>query len=150
MRQDNPGLSMFEFQNLDWDTATDVPIDPVVINDWYVALVPTPNVKAYYLVVEQTNNGGTDETLELEATINGTIYTASINTASGVERNLIFNINAVLDDVASRTQMLAFDADQSAPLETRSLGIRVRQTTVVDLVSAIIDVNLVYAQKTLT
>ena len=45
---------------------------------------------------------------------------------------------------AAVQQLLSLDADQSAPLETRSLGIRVRQTSAVDAVSAIIEVNMVY------
>ncbi len=134
-------MQMFEYQNLDW-ISTDV--DPIVVlNKWYTPLLPTKNVKARYLVVEQTNNGAANETIEIELTINGTIYLLSILVGSGSENYYSLDINGVIVSTVSN-QMLSLDADQSAPLETRSLGIRVRQTSVVDVVSAIIEVNMVY------
>ncbi len=139
-------MQMFEYQNLDWDTATDVPIDPIVINDWYVALEPTRNVKVWYLIIEQTNNGATNEDLEIELTINGVVFIANgAAIVSGDPRYIVAGSTGVFDDVGGVRQVLSLDGDQSAPLETRSLGIRVRQTTAVDLVSAIIEVNMVYA-----
>ena len=138
-------MSMFEYKNLDWDTATDVPVDPVVLNDWYEPLPLTRNVKAWYLVVEQTNNGATIESIEVELTINGVVTPRVISAANGTLHYMMFDIDGDLQLSSTAIQMLSLDLDQSAPLETRSLRGRVRQTTTVDLVSAIIEVNMVYA-----
>jgi hypothetical protein len=135
--------TMFEYQNLDYNTADTV--DPIVQNTWYTALAETEDVKAYYLIVEQTNNGAAVETIEVELTVDGTVYTGSIGPASGVITSVAFDIEGNLAFWGGISfQMLALDADQSAPLETRSLGIRVRQTTAVDPVAAQIEVNMVY------
>ncbi len=142
---------MYEYYNLDWDTAIDVPIDPIIQNDWYEALVDLEDVKAYYLVIEQTNNGAAVEDIEVEITLNGVPYIyAGAAMASGVPAYLRFGITAVINGPGVPMQMVALDADQSAPLETRLLSIRVRQTTPVDAVSAIIDVNLAGATKEVT
>jgi len=137
---------MFEYRNLDWDTSTDAGVDPVVINTWYTALTPTRNVKAYYLIIKQTNTGATIENIEAELIIDGIVTTDVRDFTSGVEYYTRFS-NTYDFDIKYNipTQLLALDLDQSAPLETRSLGIRVRQTTAVDITSAIIEVNMVYA-----
>ena len=137
------GLSRFGFRNLDYDTSA---TDPITINVWYTATLPIRNVKAYYLIVEQTNTGGTAEDIVCELTINGTIYNYSANIASGAAQ-YIFSYLGALGGSGSARQFLSLDADQSAPLQTRSLGIRVRQTSAVDVTSAIIEVNLVYTTK---
>ncbi len=139
-----PRLEMFEYQNLDWDTANDVPIDPIVINDWYIALAEIRNVKAWYLIIEQTNNGATDETIVTELTINGVVYTSARNQVSGQPYYQYLTLDGVIERELAIRQIVSLDNDQSAPLETRSLAIRVRQTTAVDAISAIIEVNLVY------
>jgi hypothetical protein len=137
---------MWEYRNLDWDTATDVPIDPIVVNNWYTALETTRNVKAFYLIVEQTNNGAAAENIEAELTIDGTAYVCGIGgAASGTPYYVFADIDGALDQVGNVRQILSLDLDQSAPLETRSLQVRVRQTSAVDVVSAIIEVNMVYA-----
>ena len=134
---------MFEYANLDYDTSGTA--NPLVLNVWYEALPVTRNVKAYYLIVEQTNAGATAETIVVELTIDGTVYTWTQVAGSGTPYYLYFNTVGALTDAVSAHQLLSLDADQSAPLETRSLQIRVRQTSVVDLVSAIIEVNMVYS-----
>ena len=133
---------MYEYRNLDYDTSA---TDPITINTWYVPLLPTANVKAYYLIVEQTNNGATDETLEVELTIDGTVFTDSGNRVSGTPYYILFDVNGGIWASGSVRQILSLDLDQSAPLEDVSIGIRVRQTSAVDAVSAIIEVNMVYA-----
>ena len=45
-------MYMFEYANLDYITT--VVEDPIIQNKWYTALAETDNVKAYYLIVEQT------------------------------------------------------------------------------------------------
>ena len=137
--------SMGEYGNLDWDTDTDVGVDPIVINTWYTPFAVTRNVKAFYIIVEQTNAGAAAETIVAELTIDGTVYTWTQVAGSGTPYYLYFNTVGALTDAVSAHQLLSLDADQSAPLETRSLQIRVRQTSVVDLVSAIIEVNMVYS-----
>lgn len=140
---------MFEYQNLDYDTTSVLPI--IVINDWYTALETTRNVKGWYLLVEQTNNGAAVETIVTELTIGGTVYTnTDAAAASGVLQYMYLDTDGVLQNQATARQLLSLDDDQSAPLETRSLQIRVRQTTAVDAVAAQIDVNMNYAILTAT
>lgn len=135
-------MFMFEYQNLDYDTTATA--NPIVINTWYTALATTRNVKSYYLIVEQTNNGATVEDIEVELTIDGTVYVAATAMNSGALYYANFGIAATFGMTGIVNQLLALDADQSAPLETKSLQIRVRQTSVVDLVTAQIEVNMVY------
>jgi len=136
---------MFEYRNLDWDTATDVPVDPVVINTWYTALAVTRNVKVYYLIVEQTNTGASNEDWELEITHDGTVTVCTgAGIGSGDVAYVYFLPDGTATPIVQVRQILSLDPDQSAPLETRSLGIRVRQTSAVDITSAIIEVNMVY------
>ena len=138
---------MFEYRNLDYITSSVV--DPIVINTWYVALAPTRNVKAWYLIIEQTNDGAAVETIEVELTIDDIVYTDTLaGVASGAINYMTFDTDGVFGTTgATIGQLLSLDADQSAPLETRSLGIRVRQTTAVDATGATIEVNMVYETK---
>ena len=130
---------MFEYRNLDWIE------DTLTINEWYTPLATTDNVKAFYLIVEQTNNGAADETLELELTINDVVYSRAVAArVSGTQYYITLDTNSDIG-FATVNQILSRDADQSAPLETRSLQIRVRQTSAVDVTSAQIEVNMVYA-----
>ena len=133
---------MYEYRNLDYDTSA---TDPITINTWYVPLLPTANVKAYYLIVEQTNNGATAEDIVVELTIDGTVVFASLGCASGTVYYMRLDEVGGLRFSGTVRQVLSLDDDQSAPLEDVSLGIRVRQTSAVDAVSAIIEVNMVYA-----
>ena len=138
----SPGVERFEYRNLDYINTS------LVQNTWYTALATTRNVRAWYLVVEQTNNGAAAENIEVELTIDGTSITDSQNMNSGdVHYLLLSDEGAIQWSVGSVRQILSLDADQSAPLQTRSLGIRVRQTSAVDVTSAIIEVNLVYTTK---
>lgn len=139
------GQRVHEYKNLDYITT--VVVDPIVINDWYTALETRRGIKAYYLIVEQNNNGAAAEDLEVELTINGIVYVASLGAlVSGTSYYVNATITAAFSVFATVRQILSLDADQSAPLETKSLKIRVRQTTVVDGVSAQIEVNLVYEE----
>ena len=136
---------MFEYQNLDYLN------DALTINVWYTPLATTRNVKAYYLIVAQTNNGAADEDIEVELTIDGTVYTVIKSMISGqVYYYRMTPIGTIDPGSTNPYQMLSLDLDQSAPLETRSLGIRVRQTSAVDATGAVIEVNMVYATKELT
>ena len=140
---------IFEYRNLDYDTSTVV--DPIVINTWYTALLPTEDVKAWYIIVEQTNTGASDEDLEIEFIIDGAVEVFALaGRISGSVYYLLLNHEGNWYTSGSVSQILSRDVDQSAPLETRSLGIRVRQTSAVDVTSAIIEVNMVYATLEVT
>lgn len=139
-------MAMFEHRNLDWISTT---VDPIVVLDkWYTPLPTTRNVKAWYLFVEQTNNGATAEDIEIELTLNGiALPTDTRASVSGTPYAVrIRNENDPFMDAGNWT-LGAQDSDQSVPLETRSLQVRVRQTTAVDVVAANIEVNMVYATK---
>ena len=63
-----------------------IPIDYIdttlVQNTWETVdadLSDGAPVRILYVIVEQTNNGATGETIELEMTINGTAYTMTFN-----------------------------------------------------------------------
>lgn len=138
-------IAMFEYQNLDWISTS---VDAIVIlNKWYTPLTTTRNVKAWYLVVEQTNNGATNENIEVELNIDGTplVYAAVAN--SGTTYYIHFAFDGTLISGTGAWQIGSLDVDQSAPLETRSLQVRVRQTSVVDITAAQIEVNMIYATK---
>ncbi len=119
-----------------------------VLNDWYTPLPLTRNVKAFYLIVEQTNNGATAENLEVELTVDGVVHLGTIPGATnGTPFYKYIDYSGGFWASATVRQILALDLDQSAPLETESLKIRVKQTSAVDAVSAQIEVNMVYATK---
>lgn len=141
-----PLRTMYEYQNLDYFN------NAITINDWYAPLAETQDVKAWYLVMEQTNNGAAAEDIEVELTINGGApIVAAIGAAvSGTPYYIILGLWGVAGSTDVPQQLLALDVDQSAPLETRSLQVRVRQTTAVDGVSASIEVNMVYATLEVT
>jgi hypothetical protein len=132
----------YEFQNIDWDTAV------VVINDWNEPMPTEDNVKCWYLVVEQTNNGATAETLQLEITLaSGTPLTLNIAADSGNRYYIYYNLNGTLTSSTSIYTLGSLDPDNSVPIETSSMRIRIRQTTAVDVVSASIEVNVIYATR---
>lgn len=137
-------LGMFEWRNLDFSTA-DI-VDPLVINTWYEALPLTRNIKMLYCQVEQTNNGAAPEDLEVEFTIDGAVINRALpGEVSGATNYMIVNtLRQLLGSGPAARMILANDPDQAAPLETRSLRIKVRQTSAVDLVSAFIEVNANY------
>jgi len=111
-------------------------------------------VRLWFITVEQTNNGATIETIELEITINGTAYTWTlVGIASGTETYCFLNEKLTAGDfatqftasVVSALNVGAGDVDFSIPIMAASVGlIRVRQTTDVDVTSAQIEVNIVW------
>jgi hypothetical protein len=104
--------------------------------------------KLWILSFEQTNNGATDEDIELDVTINGTAYTFSQTAVSGtvyycyMSRNLAtgdFEPTVTTDVVTMNSE----DTDFSIPFVAASVGlIEVQQTSTVDGTSAQIEVNL--------
>ena len=149
MVQPQVTTGVFEHRNLDWISTT---VDAIVVlNKWYTPLVPTKNVRAFYLIVEQTNNGATDENLEVELTVDGVVHLGTIPGATnGTPFYKYIDYSGGFWASATVRQILALDLDQSAPLETRRLEIRVRQTSAVDLTAAQIEVNMVYDVKVRT
>ena len=139
-----PRLEMFENRNLNWSSAIDVPVDPIVINTWYTPLEEIVNVKAAYLAITQTNNGATNEDIVAEITRGGVVSTWLQDAVNTQIYYLRFSVDGNLVDATAPFQVRSLDLDQSAPLETRALAIRVRQTSVVDLVAARINVRMVY------
>ena len=141
---------MFEYRNIDYITTAVE--DPVVINTWYTVMPTTEDVKLWYVVFEQTNNGATAETVECEFTINGgaPVVAAGAGLDSGNQYYAMVDLAAVGSVSGDVYQVSSGETDQSAPLETRSLQIRVRQTSAVDLVSAQIECNIVYATLEVT
>ena len=136
-----PQPTCYEFKNLNWDTST------VVQNAWNTPLDTTSNpVKIYYLVFEQTNNGATVETVSLEITTNGTAHTTTSAVNSGAKMYVYFDEDGAIQRGTSVRQLLSQELDNSAPLETKSVKIRIRQTTGVDPVSASLEVNMVYGE----
>lgn len=136
---------MFEHQLLDFITTS---VDAIVIqNKWYTALPLTKNFKGLYLIVEQTNDGAADETIEVEYLIDGVALTPATLLGSGVATYHGINTYGAVVTNAAAIPMVFADFDQTFPLETKSLRLRVRQTSVVDAVAANIEVNMVYATK---
>jgi len=105
------------------------------------------------IIIEQTNNGATPESLELEITINGTAYVFALACDSDTQYYGYINMNLTAGDfspflTATVVRPLASHtgvAVQSYPFVAASVGlIRVRQTTDVDVTSAQIEVNIVW------
>jgi len=137
---------------------TQLPVDYIdtslVINTWETVIADLSGgkpAKLLYIIVEQTNNGTTDEDIEFEITINGTAYTFSGTMTSGtryyafMEENLSAgDFNPVLSS-AVRGVNFSPGAETATPFIAESVSlIRVRQTTDVDLTSAQIEVNIVW------
>ena len=127
--------------------------DPIVINTWYTATANLSGgkpAKLLYILVEQTNNGATAETIELEITINGTAYVFTAACDDGSEyygRIRHYLVGGDFDTVLSITQSLtnALSNAHSVAFIAEKVGlIRVRQTTAVDAVAAQIEVNIVW------
>ena len=60
--------------------------DTIVQNTWETVSANMSGgepTKMWFIIVEQTNNGNTDEDIELEMTIDGTAYTGSATMTSG-------------------------------------------------------------------
>jgi hypothetical protein len=139
-----------------WETQ--LPVDYIdttlVINTWetVVANLSGGNrAKLWYVTVEQTNNGATNETIEFEMTINGTAYTWTINAVSGSTYYIYFTMNLATGDfepvssAASVRTFIVVDNTHPISFNAKSVGLmRVRQTTDVDGTSAQIEVNTVW------
>lgn len=132
---------------IDYDDAS------LVINTWEnvsADLSAGQPARLNYITVEQTNNGATVETIELEITLNGVPNTWTLaGIASGAIHFLGLTIEGVTVDQTPNPRMVrALDDDHSVSLASESIGlIRVRQTTDVDGVSASIEVNIVWDKK---
>jgi len=113
--------------------------------------------RLWYIIVEQTNNAASAEDLELEITINGTAYTASLGAIASGALNFVA-VSAVLtagdftltDATSDMTAMTAtVNTEKSIPFIAESVGlIRVRQTSDVDVTSAQIEVTIVWDKLT--
>ena len=137
---------------------TQLPIDyldaTIVQNVWETVsadLSEGKPARLWYIYIEQTNNGATQETVALELTINGTAYTDTLTLDSGVRKYVFVQSELaggdffLVDNPSAYQVNSARDADQSAPFTCKSVGlIRVRQTSGVDVVAAQIEVNVVW------
>jgi hypothetical protein len=132
---------MYEYANLDWIQ------DTLVQNQWYIVLGGgNDDLKIYYLIVEQTNFAAANEAIEIEWIIDGNATVQTIAAAvSGQVYYIGWQQSAANFASTNPRQPLSLDFDQSAPLETRSLYMNVRQTSAVDPDAAQIEVNMVYA-----
>ena len=132
---------------VDYDDAT------LVINTWETVeadLSGGKPAKLLYVSVEQTNNGAAVEDIELEITLNGVANTWTLGgIASGAIHWCTMTIEGVTSNQTGSIRMprALVDGDYG-PLASESIGlIRVRQTSVVDGVSASIEVNIVWDKK---
>lgn len=137
---------------------TQLPIDYIdtslVINTWETVssnLSGGKPARIWYVLLEQTNNGATDEDIELEITINGTAYTFTQTAVSGTQYRLRFSYELTGGDfnpVLSTSAVMFGSAGSgtfSVPFNCSSIGlIRVRQTSAVDVTAAQIEVNIVW------
>ncbi len=129
---------IYEFKVLDYTN------NSLTINEWLTPLDTALNIKATYLVFEQTNNGATAEDIELELILDGVVRTVSQTADSGVRYWIIINHFNVISTVLFGQQLMTSDFDQSASISSKSVKIRVRQTSTVDVTSASIEVNMLY------
>ena len=134
----------------------------ITINVWETIeadLSESAPAQLWYILMEQTNNGATVETLELEMTmphpVTGvmTPYTVTI---AGMVSGTIYYVYRNRSLVAGDFNFLGANSHQSlgdiflnsnvaVPFVAGSVGlVRVRQTTAVDITSAQIEVNIVW------
>jgi len=138
---------------------TQVPVDYIdtslVINTWETVVADLSGgkpAKIWSIEVEQTNNGATDETIELEITINGTAYVFTRSCISGtiyfgtfLQLSTGTDFTPQLNASSFTTGATKLSANQAIPFMASSVGlIRVRQTTAVDVTSAQIEVNITW------
>lgn len=125
----------------------------VVINTWYEVVADLgsdKNVRCWFILVEQTNNGGTNETIEVEVEIDGTPYTCSQSLASGTRGSVLVLHTLTGGDFTlyltptDATTMRGINTSNGIPFIGKIGRIRVRQTTDVDLTSAKIEVNITH------
>jgi len=137
---------------------TQLPVDYIdtslVINTWETVIADLSGGKParlWFIIVEQTNNGATAETIEFEITINGTAYTVTI-TADDSTPYFIYVMHSLtagdftFNSSTGNMTVLGIGYTQYAiPFSVDSVSlIRVRQTTDVDGTSAQIEVNIVW------
>jgi len=139
---------------------TQLPVDYIdtslVINTWETVVADLSGgkpVRLWFIAIEQTNNGATDEDLELEITLNGKAYTVSATGATSGEicyvkpswslaaGDWVFSVSASVHSVGA----YALATNMVVPFNVESVGlIRVRQTSDVDGTSAQIEVNIIW------
>ena len=106
--------------------------------------------RLWYILLEQTNNGATQEDLTLEITINGTAYEFTITATSGTQYHCIMSYDLTTGDftpAVTSTDMTVGSSftNFAVPFDAASVGlIRVKQTTDVDGTSAQIEVNIIW------
>jgi len=134
--------------------------DSIVQNAWETIAADLSGgmpARIFFVIIEQTNNGATAETLELEITINGTAYTLTVAADSGVVYYGYCQISLTGGDFtfnffAAQQYTLGspgYSTNRNIPFNAESVGlIRVRQTTDVDVTSAQIEVNIVWDKLT--
>lgn len=126
----------------------------LTINTWETVdanLSDGSPARIWFIMVEQTNNGATTETIEIEITINGTAYTRSRSMSSGTIYYIIVTANLTTGDFTLADSTTAStvrgypQVNAAVPFNAASVGlIRVRQTTSVDATAAQIEVNVVW------
>lgn len=150
---------MSEFATVDrrfW--RTQLPVDyldtTLVINTWETVSADLSGglpAKLWFIVMVQTNNGATAETIELEITINGVAHTFTFSGIGSATPGYGY-YNADLSAGTWKTQATttiitvgSIESDAAVPFIAESIGlIRVRQTTGVDGTSAQIEVNIAW------
>jgi hypothetical protein len=136
---------------------TQLPVDYIdtslTINNWETVVADLSDgsrARLRFIMVEQTNNGATDETIELEITINRKPYTFTLSMVSGTLYFCSFNQNLTAGDFTTSvgtTNYAAMSVSSTVAnwFNAESVGlVRVRQTTGVDGTSASIEVNIVW------
>ena len=107
--------------------------------------------KLWYIIIEQTDNGATNEDLELAVTINGTVYSWTLTAVDGTPYFCTIAMGLTTSDFtpATSTDSKTVGNDvsdfEAIPFVAETVGlVRVKQTTDVDGVAAQIEVNIVW------
>ena len=144
-----------------WETQLPVDyLDVTLVQDAWETIVADLSegapAKIWYIIVEQTNNGAAVEDIELEITINGTVYLwdpAAV--VSGARMYCYVTFQQTLGDfntfevnTLNTVGSAAGSVEHTIPFVAQSVElIRVRQTTAVDGVAAQIEVNIFWERK---
>jgi len=141
---------------------TQLPVDylnnTLVMNAWLQVIADLgggQSARLWYIVLEQTNNGATAENLELEITINGTVYTFTGTFDSGTQYFCVIGLSLTGGDftpvvvTTSNTVGNEVSDYEAVPFIAENISlIRVRQTTNVDVTTAQIEVNIIWEKLT--